>query len=219
MIKVIVFDFDGVLVDSNSLKRAAFYDLFKDAGSIDKKMIDDAWTEIDGQNKTRFEFIRAVFSKSGKSRAELEDLVKLYAEKYDEIVQEGIKSGGLITGAWEVLDNFSRQHRIYIDSATPDTNLQKTVDMLGIRRFLKGVYGKEIIGLFSNPDSKKIVLKKIMDSEKVSGDEVLFVGDGEVDRDAASAYSCKFVGIANESNGWTEAEKFITIKSIAELKI
>ncbi len=217
MIKVVVFDFDGVLVDSNSLKRGAFYDLLVGIHGITKKMVDDTWAEIDGQNKTRFEFIRVVFSKIGKSGGELEGMVKDYSEKYDEIVQKGIKSSGLITGAWETLENLSKTHHIYIDSATPDGNLQKTADMLGIRKFFKGIHGKEVMGFFTSKDSKKTILKKIMELEKVSGGEVLFVGDGEADREAAEAYSCRFIGIANDFNGWTDHEKFKTIRSVAEL--
>lgn len=217
MLKVIVFDFDGVLVDSNSLKRGAFYGLLADVHGLSPELIETTWTESYGRSLTRFEFLNSLFMKIGKSGDELENLVKVYAAKYDDVVQRGIRSGGLMPGAFEVLSRLSEKYTLYINSATPDFALEKIVDDLGIRIFFKGIFGKQIIGFKSVSNSKELNLEKIFASENVSGDEVLFVGDGEVDKNAAEAYSCDFIGIANESNCWSLHENFKTIKSVADL--
>ena len=218
MIKVIVFDFDGVLADSNKLKYDAFFDLFPGNEKV-KAVVSDTLKDFQSKNKTRFEALKAIFVKLGEGESKVAGLVKTYSARYDTDVREKIASQGLFPGVSDMLEALCKKYNLYINSATPELALERTIDKLEIGHFFKGVYGRPIIGMTSVPNSKELNLERIMETEKVVGDEVLFVGDGEADREAAKAYNCHFIGVANDFNGWGKQESFKTIKSVAELKI
>lgn len=216
-IKTIVFDFDGVLVDSNSLKRDAYFELFDDKEGISRSMIESTWKEKGGNIITRFEFLGQIFSKLNRPESERDIFVKSYADKYNEIVQSEIAAGGLAKGVRELLAGLSVKYHLFINSATPDFALIRTVKKLGIAKFFKGVYGVDMIGFKSVTDSKITNLKNILALEKIVGNETVYVGDGDVDLKAALSCECYFFGIPNEHNNWINRKDIKLIDSVGSL--
>lgn len=199
-IKVIVFDFDGVIVDSNALKYNAFFKLFPESDINAQNAVKESMGSIG--NKSRFKILKEIFRKFGKSADEIENLASRYAKEYNKKVQQGIREKGFMPGALQSLKNLSAEYALYINSSTPEFALKETVENLCIGRFLKGVYGQTS----SSEEAKESNLRKIMDLEKVDGKNVLVVGDGEVDCQSAKTYNCYFIGIANEFNGWKDTD-------------
>ncbi|MFY9463342.1 MAG: hypothetical protein WAP52_04120, partial [Candidatus Sungiibacteriota bacterium] len=76
MIKTVVFDFDGVIVDSNALKDAAFFALFTDHPQVSEELVRDVHARNDG---TRFDILRDIFVRAGTAQGEIEPLVQEYA--------------------------------------------------------------------------------------------------------------------------------------------
>ena len=207
MIKVIVFDFDGVLVDSNRIKHDAWYDVFGDLPEEEKRVAFEVFPKV--EVRTRYVILDEVFKALGRPEDKRKELVQINAAKYNAITQAGISRYGLIEGARELLEDFSKKYHLYLNSSTPIEALNETVDMLGIRGFFSGIYGR--------PDTKESALEKIFAKEKVSGSEVVFVGDADFDRNAAAAFDCFFIGIRNDFNGWTENEEFVTVASVRDV--
>src|SRR3989338_7075205 len=163
MIKVIVFDFDGVLVDSNRLKREAWFKLFAPEEVSDELIMD----VLEKVKATRYDILREIFMRLGKPEGEIESLVSQYAGRYNDIVQAGIFSMGLNPWAEEILSNLKPKFNLYLNSATSE--------------------------------------------------EVLAVGDGQDDLNAAKTLGCRFIGFANDWNGWKNME-FSTVSNLSELK-
>ena len=212
MIKVIVFDFDGVLVDSNVLKKGAFVELFSDnprVQAVAVGVLNTFW------QKTRLEALREIFRKLGEDEGNTARLVNSYNERYNKIVIEKIANMGLIPGVLKALEELSKKYILYVNSATPTEPLLRTAKVLGIERFFKGICGVE--GFAPILHSKKDNLEKIMKAENAVGDDVLFVGDGDADLAAAEEYNCNFIGIANQTNGWAGRGDIKTLLSVAEI--
>lgn len=208
MIKIIVFDFDGVIVDSNKLKKEVWFNLFPESDTRAQKIVKNALYRRFGE-ETRFNILRRIFENFGTPLFTRELLVNHYADKYNDLVQQGIAEKGFKVGILETLDLLSKKYALYINSGTPQLALQESVSRLKIQNFFKGVYGR--------PPSKEENLKKIMNAERVKGEDVLVVGDNEEDRQSAESCDCHFIGVANEFNGWAKTS-FPAISSLIEIK-
>ena len=134
-----------------------------------------------------------------------------HAQKYNELVQSGISSLGLNLGVKEVLSELKQRFRLYLNSATPEKALLETAGRLSIGDFFEEIYGQ------SEPESKVKNLKKIIEKENFLLQEVLAVGDGEDDLAAAKTVGCRFIGLANDWNGWKDKE-FPLVSNLSEIK-
>ena len=220
MKRVLVFDFDGVLVDSNRLKRDAFFDLFSfDAKTapIIKKILNEAPI-----NWTRFDILKEVFvslgyAYSNQGRAgilghvfdSVQKFVNEYENRYRRAVRDQILAQGVVHGVRELLEECQRNgRRLYINSATPCVALGELVDGLDIRKYFAVVYGK--------PRTKVLNLADIMRQENAVAGDCAFIGDGKEDRASAEIFGVFFVGIANEWNCWTNEDRFPVVKNVFE---
>ena len=205
MIKAVVFDFDGVIVDSNRLKRDSFFSLFPQTRST-AAVIAEVLSHSRG--KSRFEIVREILLCLGKQTNDVERLVLYYAEEYNKKVQRGIAEIGLKEDVSESLAVLSCKYHLYLNSSTYRPALYETIAKLEISPFFQKIYG--------GPPPKEDNLKKIMAMENAIGKEIVVVGDSEEDYQSAVAGRCFFIGISNEFNGWRE-EGFPMISNLKSL--
>ena len=218
--KVLVFDFDGTIVDSNQLKDGAYFELFPSSQKT-KEIIG----QYKGSRKTRYQIIREILvtlKEAGEiDFSDLEEEVRDRAKKFGEIVEKGVVESHGVPGAFELLrflhDN---KYAVYILSGTPLEPLQKTVEKLIETGKIPPV--KDIYGRVDDKDEKLFkeeVIVEIMEREGASEKQIVLIGDGKNERDAALEKGCLFIGIANESNHWElEEKRFVVIKDLTEFR-
>jgi phosphoglycolate phosphatase-like HAD superfamily hydrolase len=196
MIKAVVLDFDGVIVDSNRLKRESFFALFpqtEEVAAVVGAILSQKWRQ------SRFDILREAIERLNLAReAEIESLVQDYARRYNEKVQHGIAEMGLIPGVGERLAELSQKYLLFLNSGTYEPALRESIERLNISRRFLAAYG--------GPAGKVENLRKIFAHRPIRAEETAFVGDGAEDRDAARECDCWFVGVGNEFNGWVEEE-------------
>ncbi len=195
IIKVIVFDFDGTLIDSNKLKYDAFFSLFpKD--DFHKRIV----TDVLGQSyeESRYIILRKIVRRIvDQSLQSIENEVNTLSRKYNSLVLSGAKHCNEKLNAEEVLDSLSLKFPIYLSSTTPETSLKEIV---GYRKWTN--YFRDIFGY---PRKKSETLLEIIRREQVKSDEILVIGDGESDRQSAFETGCRFFQI----NGNTSLKTLI----------
>lgn len=206
MIKVAVFDFDGVIVNSNALKDEALFNLFDGNPQVPEDLVRDVHSHNVG---TRFDVLRDVFVRAGMPSGEIDGLVREYALRYDDLVQRGIANQGLAAGAKETLAALSSDRCLYINSATAHDPLQKTVERLGIRPYFKEVYGM--------PPTKEENLRVILGREGIDPQEAVVIGDGEGDWRSARVVGTHFIAVASGFHDWSGyTDGFPIVSAIGE---
>lgn len=183
-LKVIVFDFDGTLIDSNQLKHAAFFKLFPD-DAHHVRTVREILARIG--EASRYEILKEILTRLDGRQAVLQSDVNELAERYNALVLDGAKQCPEMPGAAQTLKSLAPAYRLYVSSTTPENSLKEIIRFRGWTAYFAGIFGY--------PHKKNATLRRILERENVDRKAVLVVGDGETDREAASENGCHFLHV------------------------
>jgi phosphoglycolate phosphatase-like HAD superfamily hydrolase len=185
-IRVIILDFDGVVVESLGIKTQAFRDLFSDYPQHLDPIMNYHLAHNAISRYIKFEYI--VTHILGETYDE--GRAKEIGTRFSKLVRQKIIECPYVEGAAEFLHYFSSTVPLYVASATPQEELETIINARGINKYFKGVYG--------TPWKKYEVVQKVMLKEEVDSDAVAYVGDSREDYKVAQATGIFFVGRINE---------------------
>ena len=183
--KLVIFDFDGVLVDSVNVKTEAFGLMYKDYGSDVVKKVHDHHIENGGL--PRFEKFRH-YHKNFLGKTLNEDGVQEMSKKFSKMVVERVVSADWIPGAEEFL-KILYKHKIncVVVSATPQNEIELIIKKRNINFYFSSIYG--------SPTSKHVNLSSALNKNSVFAKDAIFFGDALADWQASSKNNIQFVGI------------------------
>ena len=188
MIRAVVLDFDGVVLDSVGIKTKAFSRLFEDKGPGVVKQVVDYHLANGGISRfKKFAHIYTNILGEALSKAESSRLGHRFSVlAFDEIVK-----AAWIPGALEFLRNYYQRYLLFVASGTPHEELQQIIRLRGLDRYF--------VGAFGSPATKTKILNRIVTENRLKKTETLFVGDAMTDFQAAMESGVRFIGIASES--------------------
>ena len=198
MIKAIVFDFDGVLLDSVDIKTRAFAKLFESYGEkVVKRVVE---YHLKNGGVSRYDKFRHYYKEYLGQELDdkwLEDM----CNKFSDIVFEEVLKTNFIDGAKEFIERYFMKYQFYIVSGTPEDELKIIVRLKGLEKYFKGIYG--------SPARKGEILKKLIKLDFLKPAEVVFVGDSITDFNAAVAANVNFVGVDSGKTTVIEGKRYL----------
>jgi len=186
MIKIIVLDFDGVVVESLDIKTEAFRELF--AGY--PQHLDDIMAyHLEHNSVSRYiKFEHIVTRILGENYDEGKE--KELGAGFSRIVKEKVIECPYVKGAEDFLKYFSVRLPLYVASATPQEELREIVRTRAIDRYFQGVYG--------TPAKKFDIVRVIVSETGVKPEAAAYIGDSNEDLAVARKTGVFFVGRSNQ---------------------
>ena len=208
MIKAIIFDFDGVLVESVDVKTKAFAKMFEEEGEEVVRKVTDYHLVNGGVSRVRkFEYYYEEILKRSLSDEKLEEL----CDTFSRLVIDEVINSSYVKGAEEFLDEFYSKLDFYVASGTPEEELRESVKCRGMEMYFKGVYG--------SPRQKGEIARKILLQNGYNSDEVVFIGDSITDLNGAQESGIRFIGRTVDSDHTLFADMGIkAIKDLSDLE-
>lgn len=169
MIKVIIFDFDGTLFDTkldiarsvnillkeNNLKELPNEEIYRNIGNGADVLISKSFSML-GANPPK-------------------DAVEKFLKIYES---EKLKNTKPFKGILDVVKELHRKKSLYIITNKDEKNSSEILSYFNLEKYFKKVIGRDTFGI-KKPDGK--LIKIIKDYENVKDEEILIVGDSEVD--------------------------------------
>ena len=181
MLKAVILDFDGVILESIDIKTRAFRELFSNYPEHVDKIVKYHETHGGVSRYKKFEYFFNAILKAPVSEQMLTDL----GERFSDLVLEEVKKCPYVPGARDFLETYSEDLKLYVASGTPENELRNIVSSRNLDMFFEGVYG--------SPRLKSEIIELIRKNEGLKKSEVLFVGDSETDFKEATRASVQFI--------------------------
>lgn len=201
--QALVFDCDGVLLDSNRVKTDSFYEAALPYGAGPAQAIKDYHQSRGGISRyKKFEYFFTDILQTVPAAGEMEKVLQDYAN----YVHQGLMECP-ITPQLEELREYSRQSKWLVISGGDQQELREVFAARNLSRLFEG-------GIFGSPDSKDEILARLIASSELTLPS-LFVGDSRYDHQASTRVGLDFVF----ADGWTEFPDWKNYTQTHEIQI
>ena len=179
--KLVMWDFDGVIKDSVSVKGTIFADIFPGAAPQVRKKILDHHNRNGGLSRYKKIPLYMRWCGIPETEKNISDHIAMFSS---QSIQRVVDSPW-IEGALNHLRHYSRLQKFYLVSATPIDELMQITMRLNIDNCFLGIFGF--------PTSKKEAILTILTQERASPTDAIFIGDSLIDYESASACGVPFI--------------------------
>lgn len=183
----LVFDCDGVVLDSNRVKTRAFYEAALPYGEAAAQKLVEYHVSHGGISRYKKFTLFLDEMTDGRSGPGLEELLESYATR----VRDGLMSCDIAPGLKELREATSAARWLIVSGG----------DQLELRDIFaaRDIGDYFDAGIFGSPDTKDEILARELSQGTITGD-ALFLGDSKYDHQASTAAGLDFVFVSD----WTE---------------
>jgi phosphoglycolate phosphatase-like HAD superfamily hydrolase len=187
--QTLVFDCDGVILNSNKIKTAAFYEATKHFGHEHAQALVNYHVQSGGIS--RYAKVKYFISEILKQEFD-EVLYQNLLARFAQAVKDGLMTCDIAEGLAEL--KLKTQSKWLVVSGGDQSELRDVFAARNLEQYFDG-------GIFGSPDNKDIILEREISVQNITN-PALFLGDSKYDYQAASFANIDFVFL----NQWTEVE-------------
>lgn len=205
MIKAIILDFDGVVVESQDIKTKAFRLLFE---NYPEKLQSIVAYHKQNMGISRYVKFRHIYKNMLKQNLSNKKEIEL-GKRFSQIVVEEVLNAPFVSGAIRFLNNNIAKYLFFIVSGTPEKELRGIVRKRRIGKFFKEIFG--------SPKQKANAIKDILRRYQFNKEEVVFIGDAGSDKNAAKEVGVNFIARINSENNRQFQKYKCKIRNLVQL--
>lgn len=181
--EAIVFDFDGVIVESVDVKTRAFASLYAEYGDRIVEQVKAYHILHGGVSRfEKFRYYHQVLLGKPLSPEEEQQL----GDRFSQCVEDAVVNSVYVAGAYEFLEKYHQSLPMFVASGTPDAELKRIISRRNMQQYFKSVHG--------SPTSKGEIILDIIKKYGFAPESVWMIGDAIADYEGAIAAGVKFVG-------------------------
>lgn len=182
---IIIFDCDGVILDSNKLKSDAFYLASKKYGEENAKKLVQLNHSLGGVNRhKKFKIFFEEIMNMENYELEYEDI----CTEFSKLVRQSYNNCDFTQGFLDCIESLPKNIKKYVVSGGAQDELREVFDYKKISKFFDGIYG--------GPTDKIEIITKLNFS---NNHKVLFIGDGLKDWETADHFGFDFIFMSRYS--------------------
>ncbi len=205
--KHIIFDFDGVLVESNTIRFKGFRLLFRDYPDDQVQMLVE-YAMLNG-GMSRYEKIKYFFEEI-KHEAISDAGVQILSRQYTELVKQRVIDAEPVTGSLEFLSNNSTNYDFAIVSGSDQEELRAVCQARKISQLFLNILG--------SPERKEINISRLLSEEGWDKGSCLLIGDSLNDLEAAQKNNIDFIARESGLVEWDSMDNITVIKDLSQLQ-
>lgn len=188
--KTLVFDCDGVVLNSNKIKTQAFYEATKHFGHEPAQALVDYHVQNGGISRyAKFEYFITQILQQSFDETLNQDLL----ERFANAVKQGLMNCEVAEGL-EQLKAQTPNANWLIVSGGDQQELREVFAARDLAKYFEG-------GIFGSPDTKDTILARELENGNITR-PALFLGDSKYDYQAAKAAGLDFIFLTQ----WTEVK-------------
>ncbi len=187
MIENIIFDFDGVILDSMPIRDKGFRAILKDHSDaiVDEFMV---YHRANG-GLSRFHKLRYFYEEMLKESVSDEEIYHL-ADEFSQMMRETLADPSyLIEETMLFLDAKADLYNLHIASGSEESELKYLCSRLGVRHYFLSIHG--------SPTHKNELVKSILEENGYDKSKTILIGDSMNDFYAAQTNGIAFYGYNN----------------------
>jgi len=182
--QAIIFDFDGVIVESGDIKAQAFADLYRHHGEVIAQAAVDYHRANGGMSRyLKFHYFQKNLLKNPSLTKEEEQELD---RQFSELVMNAVIACQPVAGAETLLNKMVNQIPLFVASGTPESELQVIVERRNLSHYFTEVRG--------SPCLKETLIADILSTYPLDPERVLMIGDALVDYESAHQNGVAFLG-------------------------
>jgi 3-phosphoshikimate 1-carboxyvinyltransferase len=184
-VKAVIFDMDGVIVDSEEYHLRSYNLAFSELGL---KLTENDFKNYFGSSAR--EIVARIFEKHGIKKNNLE-YARIKDEKYREIIKDEIAA---LPGVLEFISDLKKKYKICVASSSARENVKLVLERLGLIESMEFfVSGDDVTRAKPSPEIYLKAIKKL----GFSASECVVIEDADLGVEAAKEAGCGCVAITN----------------------
>ncbi len=186
-VKNMIFDFDGVIIDSMHIRTEGFREIFS---NYDDEVVNKLIKyHLYNAGLSRFHKIKYFYNELLNKQVSDEE-IQIYADKFTNIMRLKLTSKDILIK--DTIDFIKRNYNTYnfhIASGSEENELKFLCNKLDIDKYFKSIKG--------SPIHKNDLVRNIINDNNYSKELTVMIGDSINDYEAATVNGIKFLGYNN----------------------